>query len=344
MKSYSLLLTFYFFLFTLAWTSADTPKSRPDSHAPISVMGDHGHKKGEIMLSYRFMAMDMQGLQSGTETLETADVLKDFMVAPTEMGMQMHMLGAMFAPHEKLTLMAMVNYQRLRMAMEGAHHHTEGHHEHPVGNPHEMSSLGFGDAKLEGLLTFWKTDHLNLIGNIGISLPIGSIAQTGPDGAVLPYPMQLGSGSVEGRPGLTIFGYHGNHWSYGSQLRGVFPLHTNANDYRHGNTFTATAWGARRLNDWFSLGGRFLFSHSRHITGSHPDLNPLMSPSHRPDFRGGQSLDLAISSNLLVPAGNRLAGQRLAVEFQMPLYQNLTGTQLRTTWRLMLGWQYAFHL
>ena len=88
MKSSYLLLTFYLFFYALAWTSADTPKSRPDSHAPIGVMGDHGHKTGEVMLSYRFMTMDMQGLQSGTTTVETAEVLKDFMMAPTTMQMQ----------------------------------------------------------------------------------------------------------------------------------------------------------------------------------------------------------------------------------------------------------------
>lgn len=27
----------------------------------------------------------------------------------------------------------------------------------------------------------------------------------------------------------------------------------------------------------------------------------------------------------------------LSVEFQMPLYQHLTGTQLKTTWKLILG-------
>ena len=341
MKSSCLLLICCLFFYTLAWTSADTPKSRPDSHAPIGVMGDHGHKSGEVMLSYRFMAMDMQGLHSGTTTVETAEVLKDFMRAPTAMQMQMHGFGVMFAPHDKLTLMAMANYQFLRMEMEGAHDHATGHHAHPVGT-HEMTSSGFGDATLEGLLTVWQTDHLTLIGNLGVSLPTSSIAQIGSDGGVLPYPMQLGSGSVAGRPGLTVFGYHGN-WSYGSQLRGTFPFHTNAHEYRHGNTLTTTAWGARRINDWLSLGGRFLFSHSGQLTGRHPDLNPRMSPSHRPDFRGGQRFDLAISSNLMVPTGT-FAGQRLAVEFQLPLYQNLTGTQLKTTWRLVLGWQYAFHL
>ena len=206
-----------------------------------------------------------------------------------------------------------------------------------------MGSAGIGDTKLEALLTLWKKPHLTLLGNIGVSLPTGSIAQTGDNEQLLPYPMQLGTGSFQAQPGATIFGYYGN-WSYGSQLRGTFPLHTNANDYRHGNTITATAWGARRINDWISIGSRLLFSHEGHITGSHPDLNPKMSPSHRPDFRGGTRLDIAISSNLLIRTGNPLAGQRFAVEFIRPIYQNLTGTQLKTTWRLILGWQYAFHL
>ena len=341
MKSSYLLLTFYLFFYALAWTYADTPKSRPDSHAPIGVMGDHGHKTREVMLSYRFMAMDMQGLQSGTTAVETTEVLKDFMMAPTAMQMQMHGFGAMFAPHDKLTLMAMANYQHLRMEMEGAHLHKEGHRGHPVGH-HEMSSSGFGDLKFEGLLAFWQRPHVTLLGNIGVSLPTGSILKNGADGNPLPYPMQLGSGSFEARPGVTLFGYH-NNWSYGGQLRGTFPLHTNSQEYRHGTAVSATAWGARRLSDWLSLSGRIFFTHSGNITGSHPALNPLMSPSHRPDWRGGHRLDIAMSSNLMVPTG-AFAGQRLAVEFQMPLYQNLTGTQLKTTWKLILGWQYAFHL
>ena len=341
MKNFCLLLTCYLFFSALIFTAADTLKARPDSHAPIGVMGDHGHKAGEIMLSYRFMAMDMQGLQSGTTSIETADVLKDFMMVPTAMQMQMHGFGTMFAPHDKLTLMVMTNYRLLRMEMEGAHLHKEGDHGHPVGH-HEMLSSGIGDAKLETLLTLWKRPHLILLGNIGVSLPTGSISKNGEEGNLLPYPMQLGSGSFEARPGVTLFGYRQN-WSYGGQLRGTFPLHTNSQEYRHGTAMSVTAWGARRFSDWLSLSGRLFFTHWKDISGRNPTLNPLMSPSHRPDWRGGQRLDIAISSNLIVPTGT-FAGQRLAVEFQIPFYQNLTGTQLKTTWRLILGWQYAFHL
>jgi hypothetical protein len=41
-------------------------------------------------------------------------------------------------------------------------------------------------------------------------------------------------------------------------------------------------------------------------------------------------------------AGQTLRGQRLAVEFLMPIYQNLNGPQLEDDWKLVAGWQYAF--
>ena len=40
--------------------------TRPDSHAPIGVMGDHLMREGEIMVSYRYMYMDMEGNRTGT--------------------------------------------------------------------------------------------------------------------------------------------------------------------------------------------------------------------------------------------------------------------------------------
>ena len=233
------------------------------------------------------------------------------------------------------------NYQQRHMEMEGAHQQASGHHDHPVGM-HEMSSAGIGDVKLDSLLTLWKRHNFTFLGNVGVSFPTGSITQQAADGSILPYPMQLGSGSYEARPGVTFFGTHGN-WSYGGQLRGVFPLNTNASEYRHGNTFTATTWGARRVNNWFSLSARLLFSHKGSITGNHPDLDLNRSPSHRPDFQGFNRLNIAISSNLIVPTGT-LAGQRLAIEFMLPVYQDLTGTQLKNRWKLVLGWQYAFRL
>ena len=44
-------------------------QSRPDAHAPIGVMGDHTHDKGEWMLSYRYMYMNMTGNRVGTDSV-----------------------------------------------------------------------------------------------------------------------------------------------------------------------------------------------------------------------------------------------------------------------------------
>ena len=48
---------------------SESKSTRPDSHAPLGVMGDHAHGKSEWMLSYRFMAMGMEGLRDGTESI-----------------------------------------------------------------------------------------------------------------------------------------------------------------------------------------------------------------------------------------------------------------------------------
>lgn len=82
---------------------AETESTRSDRHAPLRVMGDHPYGKSEWMLSYRFMAIGMDGLRDGKEriTAVTKESLHKFAICP------MCMVGAMFAPHEHLTLMPM---------------------------------------------------------------------------------------------------------------------------------------------------------------------------------------------------------------------------------------------
>ena len=96
------------------WTS-----SRPDGHAPISVMGDHMHKMGEWMVSYRYMTMDMKGLLKGSNSVAPTMMATGFMPAmlPKTMTMDMHMLGTMHAISDKWTLMGMINYLDNEMSM-----------------------------------------------------------------------------------------------------------------------------------------------------------------------------------------------------------------------------------
>ena len=92
---------------------------RVDSHAPIGVMVDHTHDRGEFMLSYRYMFMHMDGHRAGTDKLSTSEVHdRGFGAAALEMDMEMHMLGAMYAPTDNLTLLVMTNYVLNDMTLE----------------------------------------------------------------------------------------------------------------------------------------------------------------------------------------------------------------------------------
>ena len=70
--------------------------TRPDSHAPLGVMGDHAHSAGELMFSYRFLGLAMDGLRDGT-AISIEEALYDYVMVPLRMRMRMHMFGAMFA-------------------------------------------------------------------------------------------------------------------------------------------------------------------------------------------------------------------------------------------------------
>lgn len=90
------------------------------SHAPIGVVGEHMHKKGEYMFSYRFSHMHMEGNRIGNNRVSPTQIATTvpnpfagpptLRVVPTKMTMQMHMFGGMYAPTDWVTLMAMASY------------------------------------------------------------------------------------------------------------------------------------------------------------------------------------------------------------------------------------------
>ena len=48
---------------------------RANGQAPIGVMGEHLHKKGEWMLSYRFMRMNMEGNRIGADAVSPEQIV-----------------------------------------------------------------------------------------------------------------------------------------------------------------------------------------------------------------------------------------------------------------------------
>ena len=313
------------------WTA-----SRPDGHAPIGVMGEHTHERGEWMLSYRFMRMRMDGNRNGAERLETSDVHRDFMVAPLDMTMTMHMAGIMYAPGDRLTLMLMANWIDQSM-----------NHETRPGGMFEAASSGLGDAGISALIGLKRTGSVRAHLNAGLSLPVGSIEETGVNPmsmgreVQMPYPMQLGSGTWDIKPGITILGMS-ERTSWGLQGMGTLRMGANSRGYTLGNVTEGTAWFAVKAADRLSLSARALFRNWRNYSG-HDEAygHRMMVPTIREELRGGTRIDIPLGLNVYFPGG-ALQGHRIAAEFHLPVHQSLNGPQLETDWLLRLGWQKSF--
>ncbi len=313
------------------WTS-----SRPDGHAPIGVMGEHTHTAGEWMLAYRLMRMSMDGNRTGTEDVSTESVLANFMVAPQDMSMDMHMLGAMYAPSDRLTLMLMAPFNVMSM-----------NHVTRMGGSFATESVGLGDVSIGGLIGIKRTGWFRAHLNASISLPTGSIEQMDEtpmsmgNPVQLPYPMQIGTGTLGVRPGLTLLGM-GEKWSFGLQGLGRVPLGENSRGYSVGSGGETTAWLALRLTQSISLSVRGLYRTWGDYSGHDEAFgNPMVVPTVREDLRGGKRFDVPFGINLYFPDG-ALAGHRFAFEFHLPVYQDLNGPQLATDWQMTIGWQKSF--
>ena len=322
------------------WTSG-----RPDGHAPIGVMGDHTHGKGEFMLSYRWMRMNMDGMRNNDNALTSEQVLQEFgfTVTPVSMPMDMHMLGAMYAVSDALTLMAMVNIVSISMD-----------HTSRPGVNFTTETSGLGDIRLAGLYKFFDKNHQRIHLNFGVNIPTGSIDETDvtplPMEAErqLPYPMQLGSGTVDILPGVTYMNEIGNY-SMGAQLSGNIRLTENSRDYRLGHVFEATYWSAYKLADFLSVSGRLRYTAQGAIEGIDSELgqiNPMNDalrtvPTTFPENFGGSQLFVGGGVNLYVPEGP-LKNIRIGAEAQWPLLRDLNGPQMETDDIITLGIQYSF--
>jgi len=312
--------------------------NRPDGHAPISVMGDHTHRKGEFMFSYRFMSMTMEDLKSGSDNASPSSLLipngGQYMVAPSNMPMDMHMLGLMFAPSSRITLSVMVNYTSMEMD-----------HITAMGGQFTTESSGFGDLKLGMLYKLFSNSRNKLHSNVSISIPTGSIdnkditpASSG-NAVILPYPMQIGSGTFDTTLGLTYLAQC-EAFSYGSQLTGVLRIGENSNEYRLGNLYSLNNWFAVKASNWLSFSARIEGLIVDKINGKNPVLNPNMIITADTNNSGGSYINSGLGFNLYVPNGT-FKNLRFGFEYATPLLQNVNGAQLKTKETITLGLQYA---
>lgn len=339
--------------------------NRPDSHAPIGVMADHLMEAGQWMASYRLMNMHMDGMRSGTNDVSpeevaimpnalagesmrmgmmTSTVPPTYRIAPLEMDMRMHMLGLMYGLSHDVSAVVMFSYLEKEMTsltFQGMAGDTA------IGE-YTGKTTGIGDTQVSALIRLNGNGIHNFHLNAGVSLPTGSITESGnvlaPNGRVvgidrLGYNMQLGSGTVDLMPGIT-YSARKENISWGAQAVATLRLYDNKEDYRLGNVFTGTAWVANQWQNWLSTSARISAKTDSGISGR--DLiitgsNPVADPANT----GGDEMALLLGVNFLGTEG-WVKNQRLALEVGMPVYERVDGVQMSQDWTATVGWQTTF--
>lgn len=315
--------------------------------APNGVMGDHLHAKGDWMVSYNFMQMNMEDNRNGTNDLSLTDVLTfpnanagpaNLRVVPTKMTMDMHMLGGMVGVTDSITVMVMANY--LNNEMDHVTYNMAGNAE--VGR-FTTNSKGFGDTQVAALFSLWEQGSHKLNGQIGLSLPTGSIEE---EDSVLtpmntrptlrmPYAMQLGSGTYDVMPGLTYTGQSGD-WSYGTAYSAR--IHTGRNDegYTRGNWHALNSWVGYHFTPAFGLSMNVKAKTEADIDGKDTQIAaPVQSAD--PKNYGGEKIHLGFN------VGYKFAGENtIKTSVELPVYQNLNGPQLQDDYNFAVRFQRGF--
>ncbi len=318
-------------------------------HGPLAFnpsFGDdiyHTHPAGMWMLNYRYMRMSMNGLRDGTTDIPRSAVgykrnlAYNYMMIPTSMTMDMHMIMAMYGVTDRFTLMGMINIvdNEMQMLMDMGPGKM-------VKSDAPMKSSGLGDTELRGV--YKVSESLN--GSLGLSIPTGNSTQSYTSmGATYraPYDMQLGSGTVDLKPALTLSVLSDDgQWNPGGQIMYTHHIGRNDNGYTLGDSIKLNSWLQRAFGPaagWL----RLAYNYSGSIKGRDPEiqrtLDGMMTPSMPdadPNNYGGHRVDGFIGTSVT------WHGISLGVEAGIPLYQDLNGLQLKNDWYLTAGAQFMY--
>ena len=342
-----LLLIFFFLTFLFEKNLNADEIQFADSHGPITVMGDHLHKKNELMFSLRFSKMNMDGMLSGNNDISVNSVMSapngasdgsgTYMNSPISMKMNMFMFGAMYAPTDNLTLMAMSSFNQKemisqRMRMSG-------------GSRFNVNSSGVGDTRISALLRFLENEFVKIHFAFGLSLPTGGIDErdTTPTSlnSRLGYKMQNGSGTFDPFFVINNISDFGKV-KIGEQFQIKRPISgDNSNGYRYGTSIDTSIWLSYRWKKNFSTSLKINFDYLGNIDGEDDQMNKRMSPVMDSKNIGHQKLNLSFGFNY-VNAFDYLKNNRLAFELILPLHQRVRGIQMADEYKIMIGWQNSF--
>lgn len=304
--------------------------SRLDAPPPSAVRHALLAEAGSWLFGYRYERQDFEGLRDGREDESRSDlVADDYSVFSEEMTWQTHTFQVLYGLDEMCSLY--LELPVIEKELEG---------EVAGGGSFDSDSNGLGDLEVGLVRTLREQDGEVLRGNLGVSLPTGSYDEED-DGAVLPYAMQLGSGTFDLYPGLTWMN-QGEEWTWGLQGQARLRFGKNDDDWAASNSFTFQSWAARPLSRSVVGTLRLQWKAWGDYHGENEELDALkdadpLRDSHR---QGGARTDLAAGLQWELGADARRLN-RIEAEVAVPVSEWLDGPQMSAELVLTLGWRFS---
>jgi len=295
---------------------------------PLNIPGAGTPEPHELRIKVNLSWGKMVGLRRGTSNQSTSNAHGKYMMAPRKMDMYMSNVSVGYAFSDRFFagIMGMYVSKDMEMIRRGN------------GLRSSMYSQGAGDTMLMTKTLLYADDFLVPKSQIslllGVSIPTGSINQD-ERGQLLPYSMQLGSGTLDPFFGILYEGSSSPLW-WGANASFLARAYENYKSYNLGDEYRLDLYGMYQARHNLLGELQIKSKYVGHLEGQareieqdgdgHMNGNPsmaFMSNLYDPDNYGGSTVDLSAGIQWQ-PFHNHI----LNAQFSFPLYQNLHGTQL----------------
>lgn len=312
--------------------SLDHPSNRGTLSSPAT-----GLRDGELRFHARYQTSNGSGLRDRTSRLSEAEGFARFgyEYVPTDQQNDTTSFELGYGLSENLTLAVEVPF--FDRTWDNV---TSG------GEAFRQTSSGIGDVQIWAHNKWFSWGSEQAFWSAGLEIPTGSFDETDnrPGAAapvVLPYQMQLGSGTWDLTGRMAWFGYDGA-WSWGGSLQQTWRLFgPNDRDYTLGSYGEIAFWGGRKLTESILTTVRIQFLRQGDIRGADPALSRSRSPSEHPDQQKVKRLDLLLGLTWFQGTGS-LEGLWFGLEGGIPLFQQLRGPQIENDYFAGIGLQWTF--
>lgn len=325
---------------------------------PMNIPGGGIPETHEFRFKVQPEIMHMSGLRRGTSNVDANNILGmpltgKYMAAPTSMDMNMLNLSAGYSFTDDFFAGIMGMYTDNRMDMQ----FSSIMKTMTSVAGYTMKSRGMMDTMLMTKYRLYADDPMipsreaSLFA--GLSMPTGSIDQRNTTHPLamrrtelLPYGMQLGSGTWDPMVGV-LYQRSLSPWWWGVDARYTQRTGTNKRGYRLGNRAQIDTYVMYQahvsLVFYGELNGEWQgkmhgeANEARTGASGHATkgvaTSPYMTPLWDPAFTGKTQLFTTLGVQW-----QPLPLQIIDIGAQLPVYQRMTGLQLKDKWRIMLTW------